>query len=79
LVAIEMDMPLSHIKTARRSARIEQTLRLGNFRHVIRECRHCYDIAAGITGRTMSSGPSGTATAAVDQPQIDSITRPGSL
>jgi hypothetical protein len=39
LVAIEMDMPLSHIKTARRSARIEQTLRLRNFRRVIRGCR----------------------------------------
>jgi hypothetical protein len=36
------------------------------------------NIAAGIAGRTMSSGPSGTETAA-DQPQIDSITRPGSL
>jgi hypothetical protein len=36
-------------------------------------------IADGITGRTMSSGPSGTATARDDQPQMDSITRSGSL
>lgn len=35
-------------------------------------------IAGGITGRTMSSGPSGTATACPVQPQIDSMTRSGS-
>lgn len=43
VVAIETEVPLSLIvQTARHSARIQPTLRLGNFRHVMGKCRGCY-------------------------------------
>ena len=42
------------------------------------ERRRCHD-AIGIRGTTMSSGPSGTATASWLQPQIEQTLRSGSL